>query len=129
MLEAIKAWSGFVLVLIFLSIILSTLFQWLGTKVTNYENFNLKKIILIALTTTIVVYITTIILSAFTSIGTILCYILGLVLSLLIIHLFTNLIFQQSLIIWIFNIAAQILAVIIGAKMFIGGIKDLIKII
>ena len=129
MLETLEAWSGFILVLIFFSIILVTLFIWVGAKVIDVEDISLKKSILIAATATLVIYTLTIILSALPFIGTVPCYIIGLVLSLLAVKLILNLSFQQSLVIWVFNLAAQILAVIIGAKFFIGGLKDLFKIV
>jgi len=129
MIEAVKAWSGFVLVLIFFSIILATLFIWVGTKSVVKEDIGFKKTILVAITATLVIYSVIIILSALPFIGTVPCYIIGLALSLLAIKLILSLSFQQSLIIWVFNIAAQILAVIIGAKLFIGGLGDLLKIV
>lgn len=129
MLEAIEAWLGFVLVLIFLGFILATLFMWVGIKAAGIENISVKTIILMAITTSVFIYILTIAFSALPFLGTIPSYFIGLLLSVFVIKVILGLTLQQSLVIWIFNIAAQVLVVFFCTKLFIGGLKDLIKII
>jgi len=129
MLETLEAWSGFILVLIFFSIILATLFIWVGIKATGIEDISLKKIILTALAVSLVTYFTIVILSTLPVLRAVPSFVIGLLLSLFIIKSILGFTFQQNFIVWGFNVIAQVLAVIICAKLFIGGIKDLIKII
>jgi len=129
MLETLEAWSGFVFVAIFFSIIGATFFIWVGTKTFGIEGITLKKIIITAILASVVIYIVTLVFSALPFLGTVLSYFIALLLSLFVIRFALGLTIQQSLVLWIFNTAAQILALIISAKLFIGGIKYLIKII
>jgi hypothetical protein len=127
--EALEAWSGFILVAIFFSSIASVLFIWVGTKTIGIESLTLKKIIIAAILISVFIYIVTLIVSSLPFFGTIISYCIALVLSLFVIQLILSLSIHQSLVLWGFNVAAQILAVLFCAEYFIGGIKNLIKII
>ena len=103
--------------------------MWGGTKALGIENLNFKKIVWIAITTSSVIYLTTIILSALPLFKTVSSYVIGSLLTLFILKSIFNLTFQHTLIIWGINVIAHLLSVFISAKLFIGGFKDLIEII
>jgi len=129
MLETLEAWAGFILVLIFLSFLIASLFIWIGAKMARIKNPTLKRAFFASIAASIITYIVTLIFSALPIISTIPCYFIGLFFALFVIKIVFNSTLKQAFLVWIFNIAAQIIAVIIGASLFIGGIGDLIKII
>jgi len=129
MIETLEAWVGFILVLIFLNFIIAGFFIWVGAKITRINNSTLKRAYLAAIAASFTTYFMTILLSALPAISTILSFFIGVFLCLFVIKRVFRSTIRQAFMIWIFNIVAQILAVIIGASLFIGGIKDLIRII
>lgn len=128
-LEALEAWSGLVFVMICISIFLVSIFIWIGAKVAGIKNSGFRKAIVAAIFSSLVIYLFTIICSIFPYIGAILGFFVGLLLVPLIMRRILNSTLRQTFVVWIFNAIAQILALVLGATLFIGGIKDLIKII
>jgi len=128
MLETLEAWGGFILVLIFLSFLIASLFIWVGAKIARIKNSTLKKAFIASITASFITYIMTVLLSALPIFSTILCYFIGLFLALFAIKIVFNSTLRQAFLVWIFNTVAQVLTVFIGASLFIGGIKDLIRI-
>lgn len=127
--ETLEAWSGFILVAIFFSSIAAALFIWVGVKTIGIEAIDLKKIIIAAILVSVFIYVAILIISALPFLGTIISYCIAILLSLFVIKLTLGISMQQSLVIWGFNVVAQIIAILFCSKFFIGGIKDLIKII
>lgn len=129
MLETLEAWGGFILVLIFLSFLIASLFIWVGAKIARINNSTLKRAYLAAIAASFTTYFMTILLSALPAISTILSFFIGVFLCLFVIKRVFRSTIRQAFMIWIFNTVAQVLTVFIGASLFIGGIKDLIRII
>ena len=129
MVETLEAWAGFLIILIFLSFIIAGIFMWIGVKITRIRNYNFKRVILTAILTSLVTYMVTVLFSAFPIINTIHCFFIGLFLSFFIIKSVFDSTLKQAILVWIFNIFAQVLTVILGASLFVGGIRYLLKII
>ncbi len=129
LLEAIEAWTGFILVLICLSIFLAIIFIWTGAKLAGNENLDFKKILKTIILSSLFVYITTVILSSLSFSNAVIGFILGLLLLPIIIKIILNSTLKQTFVFWVFSVVSHFLALWIGATLFIGGMKDLIKIL
>jgi len=127
--ETIEAWSGLILVMACISIFLASIFIWIGTKITNIKNFKFRKAIISAISSSLIIYLTIIIFSIFPYLGAIIGFFIGLLLASFLMRRILDSTLRQTFVIWIFNGLAQILAVIVGATLFIGGVRDLIKIL
>jgi len=127
--ETIEAWSGLILVMACISIFLASIFIWIGTKITKIKNFKFRKAIISAISSSLIIYLTIIIFSIFPYLGAIIGFFIGLLLASFLMRRILDSTLRQTFVIWIFNGLAQILAVIVGATLFIGGVRDLIKIL
>ena len=124
MLEII---GGAIIGIFILSILISGFFMWLGAKMAGIKKSTFGRAILAAIAASLITYIVSAVFSVLPVIGTILGFFIGLLLSLFAIKSVFNTTFGRAFLAWIFNIVAQILAVIIGAALFVGGISTIIK--
>ncbi len=129
MLDAIEAWSSFVFVTVIISMLITVIFIWIGARLLRIRMISRKNIILAAGAATLTPYLAGIMLFTLPSSEATLGFFFGLLGSLLIIKMILHLTFQRVFLIWGFCVVAQISGVIITATLFIGGIRDLLKII
>jgi len=100
-----------------------------GLKISGAKKTSLKRIISAATFVTIFVYVFTIGFAALLSIDVLPVFGFVFLFSLFIINVLFDLSLGKSLIVWICCFAGQVLAVVICAELFIGGINDLLNII
>lgn len=129
MIETLEAWIGFILVLVFFAFLTAGIFMRLGTKILKIKYSNLKKTFLSSLIISLMIYTATLLFAALPHLSTVLSFLLALLLSMFVIKIILRLNYGKAFLLWIFNGAGQILAVLIGTYLFIGGLKDLIGII
>lgn len=129
MLEALEALGGLFIVFLAISMIFVSFFVWIGGKILDIKNVTFRRAVLAATVSSLITYLLTASFYIFPILNTIVGFCIGLFLSLFTIKIIFNSTYQKTLITWMFNVFAQILAVIIGTVLFVGGIDDLIKII
>ena len=127
--EALEAFSGLLLVMIFLGTFVSGICFWIGGKSLKLKTWKLRKILFCAVFACVITYITTFVLSALPFLGAVTAFFLGLILSLFPIKSFFRISLRQAAGLWVMYAVAQIVAVVLSAELFIGGIAYLLEII
>ena len=128
-LEALEAMGSLFIAVIIISIIITTFFIWIGTKIAGYKNFSFQKSLLIATFASLLVNISTIFFYVVPNLNTVLGFFIGVLSTFLAVKKICNTTSGKTFLIWTLNVAAQIIAVITTSILFIGGIRDLMKII
>jgi len=129
MFESVEAWIGFVLILMSLSFLSSLIVIWIGGKLYKGKTIIFKSVFLSALTTTLVLYLCTIVASAIPFIGPIPGFFVGLFLTLFVLRGTFKESIKNIIPLWAVMIITQIMIVWICAQFFIGSLHDLISII
>ena len=127
--EIIQAWEGFIFVVFMIGIPLSTLLIWVGLRIAKFKRISLLISVGASIFFFLFIYTVTILLSALPFFSTVPAYILGLIISFILIKIFFPLKSKRLIVIWTMSCLAQIVSVLIAAFLFIGGICDLIQII
>jgi hypothetical protein len=135
MRETLEAWGGLMLAITALGVFLACPLLWIAAKYNKWgessgaKHIRLRRILLAAVTASILIYgVTGLFLSLMES-GAIYGFFLGLILTLFLFKGFFRAAWKQTFIFWVCFGAAQALAVVIGAILFVGGIADLLKIL
>jgi hypothetical protein len=128
-LESLEALGSLFFALLLINIFFATFFIWVGMKISGIKNIKFKKILLAAATISFIINIMGLIFSILPILNTLLGFFVGIVLSLFLLKSLFRLAYKEILVVWMFNVMAQIFAVILGAYLFIGGIEDFFKII
>lgn len=129
MVEALEAMSGFFIVILAIGILISYFFIWIGTKVSRGKNFTLRKAFLAAILSSLITYAVTTLFYILPNMRTIFGYFMGIFICFFVIKIVFHASYKGALLIWVFYVPAQFSAVIIGSFLFVGGMKDLFKII
>ena len=108
-----------------LGAIVSGLFIWLGAKLAGVPNPGFGRCVLVAIVTSVCTWLLSFVLSILPVVGTFGGFILGLGVSLLIIKSMFNVSFGQAFLVWVFNVIAQGIAILIALLTFAGGILAL----
>ena len=129
MREALEAFSGLLLFMIFLGTLASGICFWMGGKFLKLKALKLKRKFICAVIACVITYISAFILSALPFLGTITAFFLGLILSLFSIQRIFRISLRQTAGLWLGHAVAQVIVVILSAELFIGGIAYLLEII
>jgi hypothetical protein len=105
--------------------IVSGVFIWIGAKIAGIPNPGFGRCVLVAIVTSVCTWLLSFILSILPVVGTFGGFILGLIVSLLIIKSMFNVPFGQAFLVWIFHALAQGVAIFIAVLTFAGGILAL----
>jgi len=128
MREALEAWFGILIGFLMIGTLLSGVSIWLGVKTARIRKSSPKAILAAAFCASTLVTFGTFIISGFPFLGTVPSYLIALLLTFFPITRILKANRSQGLWIWSLNCAAQILALIIGAALFLGGFGDLLRI-
>lgn len=129
MREALEAFSGLLLVMIFWGMITSGIGFWIGRKLLNFETFKMRKVLICAAMVCFITYFSAFLLTALPFMGAIPAFFIGLIWSFFLIKRFFRVTFNQAIGLWVIHALAQITAVVLSAELFIGGIAYLLEII
>ena len=129
MLEALEAMSGLFLGIMIIGFLASGIFIWIGLKASSERKSSFKKIIFAAFISSLITYIVTIIFYSLPALSTFFGFSIGMLLSFLLLKKIFNLTLKKTFLIWTFFLFAHTIAVNVGAILFVGGIRDLIKIL
>jgi hypothetical protein len=126
MREALEAWFGILIGLLLIGTLFSGIFIWLAVKTARIRNLRLKTIMIAAFSTSVLATFGTFIISGLPFLGAIPSYLIALLSTFSPIIKILKVKRNQFLWIWGLNGAAQILALILGAVLFMGGFGDLL---
>ncbi len=129
MIETLEAFSSLILVMIGLGGVLSGICFFALAKASEKERLGVWRMLRGGLAASTVTYAGTLIFSALPFISAITAFLVGLILALLLIKAIFQLSLRKAKIYWIVYIPFQILAVLIIAQFFLGGVKYLIQIV
>jgi hypothetical protein len=117
-----------ILVVFALSIIIAGLFMWAGAKMAGIQNATLGKSIGAAIAVSLVTWIIAVVFSILPVIGTFIGFIVGLIIALFVIKSIFNTTMGKAFLAWIFNIFAQILAIVLSIALGVGALGKIFKI-
>lgn len=115
-----------ILGILILGVIIAGFFMWVGAKLAGVENSTFGKSILAAIASSFIMWIITAIMSIIPIIGTIIGFIVGLIFALLAIKGVYSTSTGKALLVWIFNIIAQGVAVVVGILIFVGSLSSVL---
>jgi len=121
-MEIIAALAASLIGIAIIAAVIAGFFMLIGAKIACVENATLGKSIIAAIASSFITWIVALVFSIVPLIGTIVGFIVGLFLALLAIKGVYNTSFAKALLVWIFNILAQVAAIIIGFLFFAGAI-------
>ena len=128
-MEALEAWGGWLLVTAVFGTLLDWPFILLGARISDFTVRPVKKAALCAVLAAPATYIFTFLFAGFLPFSPVYTYFLSLLLTLILFFPVYKKGFGQIVQVWVFHVAAQLLATAGSAVLFIGGIEDLLKII
>jgi len=128
-MEALEAWGGWLLVTAGLGILLDWPFILLGARISDFTVKPVKKAALCAVLAAPATYVFTFLLAGILPLSPIYTYFISLLLTLMFFFPVYKKGLGQIFQVWVFHVAAQLLATAASAVLFIGGIEDLLKII
>lgn len=129
MLESLEALGGLFLVFFVISLPFACFFIWTGAKIGRIEDLSFGKILFAAIFASLITHLMITIFYVIPHFNTYLGFSIGLILSLVVIKVILRCVYGQAVLPWIFHFLAQILTIFLGAKLFIGGIKDFIRML
>ena len=121
-MEIIGALLGTIIGMIVIATIIAAFFMWVGAKVAGVRNATFFKSTVAALGSTFITWFISLVFSVVPVFGTILGFIIGLFFAILVIKASYSTSFGKALLVWIFHIIAEIIAIIIGVMTFAGGL-------
>jgi len=128
-MEALESWGIWLLATAFLGTLLDWPLILLGARISGFMEKPMKKAVLCAFLAAPATYILTFTLGGLPVLTPVYAYFLSLLLTLVFFFPVYKGGFGQTIQVWVFHVAAQLLATTACAVLFIGGIEDLLKII
>lgn len=108
-----------------LAALIAGFFMWIGAKMAGVENATFGKAIWAAIATSIVTWLISALFSIIPGIGTIIGFFVGLLFSIGIIKSIFNTTGGKAFLVWIFNIVAQVIAIIIAIATFASALGNM----
>lgn len=115
---ALGAIIGVLLGLVILGVVIGGFFMWVGAKMAGVANATFGRSILAALAASFITWLVSGVCSILPVVGTVVGFILGLLLGIIVIQGVYGTSFAKALLVWIFNVMAQILALLIAIATF-----------
>ena len=106
--------------------LVSGLFIWIGAKVAGIPNPGFGRCVMVAIVTSVGTWLLAFVLSILPVVGTFGGFVLGLLLSLLIIKSLFKVSFGQAALVWLFHVVAQGVAIAIAVMTFAGAFLTLV---
>jgi hypothetical protein len=121
-METIIGLFGLFVGMMLLGAVVSGIFIWIGAKVAGVPDPGVGRSVLVAIVTSVSTWFMALVLSAMPLVGTFTGFVLGLLVSLLIIKSFFSVSFGKAFLVWIFHVLAQVAAIVLAALTFAGAI-------
>ena len=117
-----------ILVVFALAIIISGFFMWVGAKMAGIPKATFGKAIGAAIAVSLATWLIAVVFSIVPFIGTIVGFIVGLLVSLFLIKSIFSTTMGKAFLAWLFNIFAQILAIVVSIALGVGALGKIFKI-
>lgn len=111
---------GGLLVVAFLVVVLDSFFLHVGARMAGIRRATFGKAVKASIACALATLLLAIIFSWIPVAGTAVGFLIGLALTILVLQASYNTSFGKAFLLWIFNVVAQIIAVILGAMLFSG---------
>jgi hypothetical protein len=122
---AIGAIFGIILTAAIIGMILGGVFMLIGARISDVKDVTLGKAILTSIACGIIAFIISLVFSIIPVIGTIIGFCIGLFIQIFIIKSMFNTDVSKAFLTWIFNLVAQVMAVIIAVMILGTGLVGL----
>ena len=129
MLEKLEALLSIFIVFYLLGSTIACLFILIASNIRAIGRYSFKKTIIASSFVSLLVHIWAAIFCILPSFNAIAGFSIGLLISFWALKLLCQSTLIEAFIIWILYVFAQLLAVLIGSYLFIGGIDDLMRIL
>ncbi|MDP6438878.1 MAG: hypothetical protein QGH74_04510 [Candidatus Brocadiia bacterium] len=117
-MEAFGAILGILVGLVILSALIGGMFMWVGAKMAGVRNATFGKSVVAAVAVAVITWLIAGVCSILPVIGTIFGFVLGLIFAVFVIQGVYGTSFARALVVWIFNVIAQVLALVIALVTF-----------
>lgn len=107
------------LLIILLAILVSAFFMWLGAKMAKADNATFGNSVLAAIGVSFVTFLLSWLGTFINSLNRAIGFVIGLIISIFVIKGIYKITFGRALLVWIFNVVAQVLVILI-AIFFLG---------
>ena len=111
--------------IVLIAILVGAFFIWLGAKMASVKNATFGRSILAAIGASVVTGLLSWVFAGFTGIGAIVGFLIGLFLSILIIKAVFKIDWGKALLVWVFHVVAEIIAIAISVLTFAGVLLNL----
>ena len=105
-----------------LAVAISGLFVWLGARMAGVSDASFVRCTMIAVAASVVTWMCALLFSVVPFIGTLVGFVVGLLLTLAIIKMVLAISFGRAFLVWIFHIVAQIAAIVLAIVTFAGAL-------
>jgi hypothetical protein len=107
-----------ILVTVVIAVVIAGFFMWLGAKVAGVRNATFGRAVMAAIGASFIMWIVWVIFSLIPVIGPIVGFFLGLLFAILVIQAAFQTSFGKAILVWIFNIIAQMVAMFIASGVY-----------
>jgi len=109
-------WNAIILAII--AIFIASFFMWLGAKIARVENSTYRRSLVAAVASGFITWLLSIIFIQIPSMSNITGFIIGLILTIIVIKAAYGTSFGKALLVWIFQIISEVIALVIGIIVF-----------
>ena len=105
---------GIIFVFVFM-VIISGILMWVAAKIARVENATFGRAMLAAIAASFVEVVVAFVFNAVPILGNLIGFIIGLIASILVIKAVFRISFGKALLVWIFNLVAALIAIVLAA--------------
>jgi hypothetical protein len=117
-MAAFEFTMGNAIILAIIAIFIASFFMWLGAKIARVENSTFGRSIVAAVASGFITWLLSIIFIQIPSMSNITGFIIGLILTIIVIKAAYGTSFGKALLVWIFQIISEVIALVIGIIVF-----------
>jgi hypothetical protein len=121
-MEIFGTFIGSAIVAAIIAAVIGGFFMWIGAKLANVRRANFGRSIIAAVLAALVTWVVTAIFSYLPVFGNLIGFFLGIVFSIFVIQSVFRIRFGKALIVWLFYIIAQFIAVLLVSFVFGGAL-------
>lgn len=118
---------GSMLLMLVLSVVIAGFFMWVGAKMAGIKRSSFGRALAAAMVVSLVTWIITGVFSVLPILGPLIGYLIALLISIYFIKVIFDTTPGRAFLTWIFNIIAQVLALVIGSILLMGSIQGFLQ--
>jgi hypothetical protein len=121
-MEILGTFIGSTIVAAIIAAVIGGLFMWVGANLANVRRANFSRSIIAAVLAALVTWVVTAIFSCLPVFGNVIGFFLGIIFSIFVIQGIFGIRFGKALIVWLFYVIAQFVAVLLVGFVFGGAL-------